>query len=101
MCTFLVTSSLTAHPISACRCNPAGQPKSDFFQENLMKKIFGSFALACILAASLSLFAQDAMKQDSMKQDSSQQDSMKKDDSMKNDSMKKDDSMKNDQMKQN
>src|SRR5579862_3447991 len=67
-------------------------------KEKTMKKIFGSFALACILMASLSAFAQDSMKQDSMSQDSSKQDTMKKDDTMKNDSMK-DDSMKKDTKK--
>ena len=34
-----------------------------------MKKIFGSLILACILAAPMAVFAQDAMKQDSTKQD--------------------------------
>jgi pentapeptide MXKDX repeat protein len=93
-------------------------------KEKTMKKFFGSFALACILMASMSAFTQDSTKQDSMSQDSSKQDTMKndsmKDDSMKkdakkakknkaakkdtmkkDDSMKKDDTMKNDQMKQN
>jgi pentapeptide MXKDX repeat protein len=71
---------------------PAGANLPDYLThstEKIMKKIFGSLALACILTASMSAFAQD-----SMKQDSSQQDTMKKDNSMKNDSMKKDDSKK-------
>jgi pentapeptide MXKDX repeat protein len=67
-------------------------------KEKTMKKFFGSFALACILMASMSAFTQDSMKQDSTSQDSSKQDTMKKDDSMKNDSMK-DDSMKKDAKK--
>ncbi|MGB8582369.1 MAG: hypothetical protein WCD47_16230 [Candidatus Sulfotelmatobacter sp.] len=53
-----------------------------------MKRFFGSFALACILMASISAFAQDSMKQDSTSQDSSNQDTMKKDDSMKKDTKK-------------
>jgi pentapeptide MXKDX repeat protein len=72
---------------------PAGRSNSNTHQEKIMKKIFGSFALACILTASMAAFAQDTMKQDSS------QDSMKKDDSMKNDSMKKDDSKKSKKMK--
>jgi pentapeptide MXKDX repeat protein len=85
------TSSPPAHPIF----RPAGTNLPDYrthSTENIMKRVFGSLALACILTASMSAFAQD-----SMKQDTSQQDTMKKDnsnDSMKNDSMKKDDSKK-------
>jgi pentapeptide MXKDX repeat protein len=88
-----VTFPSPAHP----NCSPQVQPcrttelNTHLKGEHTMKKLFSSFALACMLTASLSAFAQDAMKQDSMKQDTAQQDSMKKDDSMKNDSMKKDD----------
>ena len=123
---FRVTSRLPAHPIFRLQVHTCRTIELDnHLKEKVMKKFFGSFALACILAASMSALAQDSMKQDSMSQDSSKQDSMKKDDS-KNDSMKKDDSkktkkakttkkdtmkkddnmkhddnMKNDQMKQN
>ncbi len=44
-----------------------------------MKKIFGTLAIACLLAAPIAGFAQDSMKQDSMSQDGSKQDSMKND----------------------
>ncbi len=81
-----------------------------------MKKIFSSLTLACVLATTLSAFAQDQMKQDDMKKDDAQHDTMKNDnmksdkkmskkakkaakkDAMKNDDMKKDD-MKKDDMK--
>jgi pentapeptide MXKDX repeat protein len=72
---------------------PAGlSTQKPYLKEKMMKKIFGSFALACILTASMAAFAQSSG--DSMKQDSTSQDSMKKDDSMKNDSIKKDDTKK-------
>ena len=55
-----------------------------------MNKFVGSLMLACILAAPMGAFAQDAMKQDSTTQNT-----MKKDDAMKkDDSMKKDDAKK-------
>jgi pentapeptide MXKDX repeat protein len=42
-----------------------------------MKKIFGSLALTCVLAASMAAFAQSG--QDSTKNDSMKNDSMKSD----------------------
>jgi pentapeptide MXKDX repeat protein len=121
-CNFPTPSHIPSQPAGeSCRTIKL----NTHLKEKTMKKIFGSFALAYILMASMSAFAQDSMKQDSMGQDSSKQDTMKKDDTMKNDSMKKDDTkktkktkakknttktddsmkkddtMKNDQMKQN
>jgi pentapeptide MXKDX repeat protein len=108
-----VTSSTPTHPMLGCRriCRP--HPLQ--FEEKLMKQLFSSLTLACVLAASTSVFAQDAMKQDNMKNDSATQNSTQQDsskqDSMKNDSMSdgkkkpktkkaaKQDAMKKDNMK--
>src|ERR1700733_125429 len=110
------------------QANPARRNRSTLSKEITMKKMFSSFALACVMAASMATFAQsgqdqvkpddtkqqdqmknDQMKNDSMKKDDTtkkkskkvKKDQMKKDDTMKHDDMKKDDTMKNDQMKQN
>ena len=54
-----------------------------------MKNIFGPLMLTCVLAASLSAFAQDQTQQDTMKKDDTKQDTMKND-QMKPDHMKND-----------
>jgi pentapeptide MXKDX repeat protein len=91
-------------------------------KEKIMNKIVGKLMAMCVLAVSLSGFAQssggemkhdDNMKQDSMKHDDMKKDEMKKDkkakkskkDQMKKDEMKddkmKDENMKHDDMKKN
>jgi pentapeptide MXKDX repeat protein len=116
-----VTSGTSAHPIPVRKQQHCLADRNQI-QGGPMKKIFSTLALACILAASLSAFAQDQMKQDdkqnakqNQKQNAMQNDKVKdgqtkaapkktnkvvRKDSAKKDEMKQDNT-KNDQMKQN
>src|ERR1700685_837448 len=82
------------------QANPARRNRSTLSKEITMKKMFSSFALACVLAASMATFAQSGQDQ-GKPGDTQQQDQRKNDDTMKHEDMNKDDTMKNDQMKQN
>jgi pentapeptide MXKDX repeat protein len=99
--------SPTSHPCPQVRACLTLQIENAF-KERIMKSIFGSLTLACLLAASAASFGQDQMKQDPPKSDNSMQQDQMKNDQMKHDDMKKDkkskkaakkDQMKKDDMK--
>jgi len=84
--------------------NHSGTPKvgkSFALRRGRMNKKLITLLASCVLASSISVFAQDAAKQDGMQKDETKQNEMKQD-SMGKDEMKQDsmgnDSMKHDEM---